>query len=103
MNLRRISDYLIYSGIGLAFGLGILWAATHIHRDIPKTAVKWIGLAVTTLILFGYAVADYRRYYGRLSFWATVLALLAVHVGLFILVLKHIESWGLLWFAAIIP
>jgi hypothetical protein len=54
---------------------------------------KWVGLAGTTLILFGYAIRSHRRFIAQLSFWLVMLALLVVHLAVFIIVLEKVEHW----------
>jgi hypothetical protein len=103
MKARRVRDYVIYVSIGLAIvGFGI-WHADRGGGDLPESAWKWIGLAVTTPILFGYAVVEYRRDWRQARFWGIILALLMIHLGLFSIVLSHVKSWSWLGFVVLIP
>jgi hypothetical protein len=97
---KRVRDYFIYIGIGIALVGFLIWSA---GVDVSESTIKWIGLAVETPILFGYAVADYRRSWKRPSFWLVIVGLLAVHLIGFAVVLAHVRSWGPLLFVACFP
>jgi hypothetical protein len=43
---------------------------------VPRGGNKWVGLAVFTPVLFGYAISENRRLHGKPLFWAIVLTLL---------------------------
>ena len=77
MKASRVRDFVIYIGIALALvGLG-MWYVDDGGRGLPERAWRWVGLAIGTPILFGYAVQGYRRDWGRVRFWGIILALLA--------------------------
>lgn len=103
MKASRVRDYVIYIAIALALlGLGF-WYVERGGRDLSAAAMKWLGLALNTPILFWYAVRDYRQDWRYPRFWGIVLALLIVHLGLFSIVLMQVDRLGLLWFVLAIP
>jgi hypothetical protein len=55
------------------------------------------------MILFGYAIRAHRRFVQRLSFWLVILALLCVHLSVFIVILSKVEHWRVLWFLLAYP
>jgi hypothetical protein len=103
MKASRVRDYAIYISIGLGLVGLILWRAERGGPGIPESAWKWIGLALTTPILFGYAVKEYRRDWSHLRFWCVVLLLLAAHLALFSIILAHVNRWGMLGFVLVFP
>lgn len=102
MNANRARDYLIYISIGLALVGFVIWGASH-WGPVHQSAIKWIGLAGTTPILFGYALSEYRPNWHQPRFWGVVLILLAAHLGAFALILSHVDRWGLLGFVLVFP
>jgi hypothetical protein len=59
------------------------------HNILPSgpSFEKWGGLAGNTIILFGWVIKQERRLWSNRVFWATLGALLAIHVGAFYAVL----------------
>lgn len=64
MNASRMRDYVIYVSIGIVLVALIMWSAVR-YPGPPKIEAKWVFLAVETPIIFGYAIADFRRCFGR--------------------------------------
>ena len=94
---------MIYISIGLAIvGFG-MWYVDSGGKDPSESAWKWIGLAVNTPILFGYAASEYRRDWRQPRFWGVILVLLAVHLGAFSIILTHVSRWGWLGFVLLFP
>ncbi|HEV2486900.1 MAG TPA: hypothetical protein VGT08_15335 [Terracidiphilus sp.] len=60
--------------------------------------LKFGGLTISTLILFGYFVHGSRKYVRHSRFWSLTASLLALHLLLWIALLSHVEKWGPLWF-----
>ena len=97
---RGLLDLAIYVGVGLALAGFAVWYGVHSARTgaSGQLPLRWIGLAGATAVTFWYPVRRYRRYWGHLSFWLKVVALLAVHLLGYTVLLLRIPEWRLLWF-----
>jgi hypothetical protein len=103
ITLRRIGDFAIYTFVGLLFFGGVMIAAFHSTLEIPEDASKWIGLAVNTVVLFGYIVSTHSRHARRPVFWGALLVLLVCHIGLFWMLFLIVPFWRPLWSVATVP
>ena len=103
MTLKRARDFALYIVVGVAFCVGVVWYSFTSNGGGTELIGKWVGLAGTTLILFGYAIRSHRRFISQLSFWLVMLALLVVHLSVFIIVLEKVEHWKVLWFVLAYP
>jgi hypothetical protein len=100
---NRVRDFAIYISIGLGLvGFG-MWYAESGGKGPSESALKWIGLAVNTPILFGYAASEYRGDWRQARFWVVILGLVAVHLGIFSIILTHVRHWGWLGFIVLFP
>lgn len=63
-----------------------------------ETYIKWGGLALNTGILFGFLGYYSRAYFRQGRFWFLIVSLLGAHLAIFIIVLTHVNEWGLAWF-----
>ena len=61
-------------------------------------AAKWAGLVLSTLALFGYFIHGSRLHLRTPRFWILIGVLVTVHLVAWIVVLLHVDRWGLLWF-----
>src|SRR5665213_2316985 len=100
---KRFADYMLYIIIAIIFVALLIWDAGRVRTPISQANIKWLGLAVQTPILFGYATIDHRDSWKRSSFWAVITALLLAHVGIYFAVLTRVEMWSPLWFVAFFP
>ena len=100
---KRLRDLFFYIAIGLAFSLAIVWGSFQSNRSGTEVFGKWGGLAANTLIVFGYAIRQYRTLLRKKSFWAMVLAVISVHLALFIYTLQVVDVWRLAWWVIITP
>jgi hypothetical protein len=99
---RRILDFAVYTLIGIALVGGVMFfAIRNPYAKLPD--VKWVGLIVTTAITFGYAIKGSKRYWEHWLYWAVVGALLAVHLLVYVALLRSVGHFALLWFAIISP
>jgi hypothetical protein len=57
--------------------------------------VKWGGMTLDTAAIFGYFLHDSRRYFRVSRFWKLTSILLIVHLVAWIVLLMHVEKWGL--------
>ena len=101
---KRIGDLAIYLSVAVGIVMAILWfTPVNGNQGEIENIWKWIGLAGTTLVLFGYAVRANWRFACRRSFWFVVTALLTIHLAVFITVLNYSKTWKVLWFVALYP
>jgi len=99
---KRLRDLSLEILIGLALVAGIALFAIYVPRS-HRVSARWVGLAVMTLIAFGYPLRWYRSYWRRALFWVAFLGLLLIHLAAFVVVLREVERFGLLWFAILTP
>ena len=100
---RRILDFAVYIVIGLGLCAAALWYASNSDEGGADRFAKWGGLAVNTLLLYGYVIKFSRGYLRRRSFWLPLTLLLIAHLGAFAVVLNRVEHWKVLWFIAMYP
>jgi len=103
MTLKRACDFAVYILIGITVSLGIVWYAWSNDGGGTEPIGKWIGLGGATAIVFGYAIRTHRLLVQRLSFWLVILVLLVIHLSIFIVILKRVEHWKILWFVLAYP
>jgi hypothetical protein len=94
-----VIDYVLYVAITFVF-IAMVFAVQ--GRWGHDAFIRWGGLAGFTLILFGYFVGDSRSLLRERQFWLLTIVLLAAHLGLFIVVLSHIDEWRLMWFTGMV-
>jgi hypothetical protein len=85
----------------LLIGSGAYWMLKHNIVPSGPSFEKWAGLAFNTIILFGWVIKEGRRLWSNRVFWATLGALLAIHLGAFYVILSRIEQLRLFWFFVI--
>lgn len=102
MKIMRLLDFAVYVAIGLAVVLATYWCSLHFGRD-PEPVGKWVGLAGTTLILFGYAIREHWHHRHRKRFWLTASILFFIHVFGFWIILVSVDHWNVLWFVLAFP
>lgn len=83
----------ILACVALAIGFGAIWMLNHGIAISDDSFVKWVGLTVNTLALFGFVIKQSRRFWTISVFWATTGALLVIHTGVFFLILRNVEHW----------
>src|SRR5262245_48356261 len=84
--LKRSSELLIYSGIGIAVVGVIIVGATYFPE--AEISTKWAGFAGMTAIVFGYTVANFRQYWRSQAFWSALVGLLIAHIVIGSIILK---------------
>ncbi|MEW5978844.1 MAG: hypothetical protein AB1898_23870 [Acidobacteriota bacterium] len=99
---RRVADLAVEVLIGFAIVGLIFYHAEHAPPG-HRPDFRWIALAGTTAVTFGYPIKWNRKYWRRKLFWLTMAALLTVHLAAYIAVLLRVEHFGYLWFAIITP
>jgi len=100
---RRIRDLALYLLIAVAVALGIVWFAYRSDGGQHESISRWGGLIVNTAILYGYVLKESRPFWHAWAFWLPWIAVLGLHMGAFIIILKHVEHWSVLWFLFMYP
>ena len=90
--LRWFFRLLVRLGSGIAFALAVVWAAwlEQRHDPPPSLGVPWVLFWTFTVLIFAPPVARYLNQWRRLSFWAVVCGLLAIHIAWWT---NYIRSW----------
>lgn len=81
---KRLRDLGLYVLIGLVVAGGLLLYLPHSQTSDEEAITKWGGLAGNTLILFGYIISRHKPLRRVLSFWASLVVLLVVHLSIFV-------------------
>ncbi len=97
--LGYVSIAAIMVVIGAVIAAAGLWAVNH-HVDYDSL-VKWGGLTVNTVALFGWVIKQSRQFWRKKAFWWTMAGLLSVHLAGFWVILINVEHWRLFWFFVI--
>jgi hypothetical protein len=73
-----------------------IWVKTGLIRfHIPS---RWVGLLYWTCALLWVILRQYKRDLRRGRFWVALLVFLALHVGVFAVVLRSYPQWPMVWF-----
>src|ERR1700689_3938160 len=91
---RRLA---VYFGIAVAFLVifALIFAASiHWHLSIQ---FPWLMLAIFTGFLTFAVVKTSREYWTQVYFWFVMAALLTIHVGAFIVVLRRYPDFKPIW------
>jgi len=93
---KRVLDFVTYVAIGLAVVGAMLWTADSGVDIEPYFLFVW--LILETLVVFGYALASFKRSFGQASFWFVTSAMLAVHLVAWAVLLERgvVEKIGVL-------
>lgn len=91
MRVERVADFAAYIAVALVLALTVIAFA---ERDID---VKWLSLPLETGLVFGYVIAHQKRRWRLPRFWLLCFLLLVLHLGIFALVLIHIEKVRAFW------
>jgi hypothetical protein len=100
---KRVRDFAVYSAVGLVFCFGVVWYGFKSDATSGESLGKYLGLIGATSILFGYAIRAHKRFIRRPSFWLVILALLAIHVSVYLVILTRVVHWKVLWFVVGYP
>lgn len=88
--------------IGVVLVCFIFYDAEHSLIN-HRSYFRWIGLAASSAVTFGFPVKWYRRYGRKKLFWLALLTLLSAHLLIFTVVLLNVDHFGLLWYCIITP
>jgi hypothetical protein len=87
--------------IGAVIAAAGLWTVNHHVLVSNDSLVKWGGLTINTLALFGWVIKQSRQFWRKKVFWWTIAGLLTVHLASFWVILSNVERWRLFWFFVI--
>jgi hypothetical protein len=94
--MRRPVEIASEIAVGLAVVAGIFVLAIYFPgRDFP---LKWLGLAATTAIIFGYSLYWTRTIPRPAIFWFYWTGFMVLHLALFVPLLIAVHQWPLIWF-----
>ena len=99
----RIRDLALYLLIAVAVALGIIWFAYRSTGTGDESISRWGGLIVNTAILYGYVLKEGRPFWHAWAFWLAFVAVLGLHLAVFIVILQRVEHWSVLWFLFMYP
>jgi energy-converting hydrogenase Eha subunit G len=97
----RFRDFLLYCAIGVLVALAAMFLGVH-QAKTGESAVevdKWIGFALMTAFVFGYAIRHFRSVLRQPKFWLLLLVLAAAHCGLGLIILSRVAAMSLINFA----
>lgn len=100
----RLGDFALYILIATALALGAIWSADRFEVITHEVFLRWGGLGINTLLLFGVVIWNHRHLARCTRFWTLVGALLIAHLCVFVfLVFRIVEHWTLFWFVIAYP
>ena len=96
---NRVRTFLLYAIVCVLIALAFLKISSIVEDHWGRDALfKWGGLTLFTLILFLFFIGASERYLHSRRFWVVTAILLVGHLGVFALVLTHVDGWRELWF-----
>lgn len=99
---HRLRDLLLEILIAIAIVVGAITYAAYVPPE-KWIDFRWVALAGTTAVTFGYPLRWYRRHLNRPLFWGAWVSMLSLHVAIYVVVLLRVSHFGYLWFAIITP
>jgi hypothetical protein len=102
--MRRLLDFLIYLLIGAALSLAIV-AYAYETDPLPgnQDILRWGGLLLNTLLLFGFVIKQSRPFWHAWAFWVILASMLVLHVLVFCVILQRTQHWNASWFLLMYP
>ena len=95
-----LRDLVFYLLIGGAIAVLALGYAVYLP-DKYRPEDRWIGLIANTPVTLGYPLSWFRHHWRVWRFWSVWALLLLVHLLAFVVLLKHVEHFGLLWYVVL--
>lgn len=80
------------------FGVPIAFLAAAAIGIMAGDFIRWGGLVLYTMLVFGFFINDSRWFFGQRRFWFLASTLLVIHIAVFITILLHVHHWRVLWF-----
>jgi len=84
--MRRIRDLVVYILIACVVVIAAYWASY--WQVSQESLVKWGGLSLNTVAIFGWLIMQSRPLWHNRVFWWTVASLPLVHVASFWVISK---------------
>jgi hypothetical protein len=102
---HRLRDLLAYSAIGSSLAALAILIGVHLAKtgQKPENLIKWIGFAVMTLLVFGWAIRAFRSFWTNAKFWRLMVLFVMIHVALGVLLLLRTTIVSLLPFMVVTP
>jgi hypothetical protein len=102
--MARLRDFALYILIAVTLAFGAIWSVDRFDGITDEVFVRWGGLGINTLLIFGVVIWNHRLLARRIRFWTLVGGLLIIHSCVFVFVLfRVVEHWTLFWFATAYP
>jgi len=101
----RLKDLLLYCSIGVLVAAVAILAGIYRARTgaTSEMSGKWLGFAIMTTLVFGYAIRDYRSSWSAPKFWALVVLFSLPHFIAGFFVVSNLARLGLIHFAVVTP
>jgi hypothetical protein len=61
----------------------------------------WFALAAFTALTFWRVALFFRRSWRQVRFWLALLGLMTLHTAAYVLILRSVTPWPLIWFALV--
>jgi hypothetical protein len=84
----NVRDFIICLLAGIAIAGILLTLAIMNPPWLPHLPDKWVSFLLSTAILFGFAVSQYRRAWTCLRYWGLLAAWLLLHAAVWIWILR---------------
>lgn len=101
--MSRLADYALYVLIAVALVGAIYIYALNSDASAGDRFVRWGGLAINTLLLYGYILKETTRLWRYWRFWVTLLLVVCIHLAVFTAILLRAEHWKVIWFLPMYP
>ena len=97
---KRIRDLVIEILIAITLVVGLI---AYVWTRPPGTELDWprIALILNTAVVFGFVISWFRSDWGNLVFWTVLMVLLVVHLVIFSVTLRQIETLPTIYYALI--
>jgi hypothetical protein len=99
----RLRKYLLYGVLSILIAVGgIKITFVVVDQWGDDAFIRWVGLTVFSLGLFGFFLGNSEKFLRKGRFWVVTAILLTGHLTAFVIILTHIEEWKLMWFMVMV-
>ena len=82
---------------GVCVAVGVLIALDYRNAAwVPRA--RWVAFVPYTALIFGTLIIEFRTNWPRPLFWVSLAGLLAIHIGVYAVVLTQVREWRLAWY-----